>query len=74
MKYLVVCEHRKEVIDQPDAAKARQVFQCSKCADGHRNIRSYRATEKDCEIVVDVQPAPTRKRYKSTDQLDWVGI
>jgi hypothetical protein len=81
MKYLVVCDHRKQIIEQPTGAEVVTVFKCKRCVTfdmktslwRYKNVRVYLANKKDIEIVVDMKQATTPNRYKDTLQTDWVG-
>jgi len=80
MKFLVVCDHRKQIIDQNTGQDAVATFACKKCVTFHmktstwryKNIRVYLANQKDVEIVVDMKEAVPPKRHKDILQIDWV--
>lgn len=72
MKYLLVCEHRKAIVDDSKPEGAVMQHKCQRCADdGCHNVRVYKATEKDIAIVGSGRTVETKHRYKVTNQLDF---
>jgi len=70
MKYLVVCDHLKTIIDCASSADARTLFGCTKCLGVSR---AYVALPKDIEMLASKQREIKRVKYRDINQLDWVG-
>lgn len=81
MQYLIVCDHRKEVIESKNGQEAMLMFKCSRCVRfdmkaskwRYKNLRVYVPSTKDLELVGASKESKEKpKRYKELRQLDWV--
>jgi hypothetical protein len=82
MKYLVVCAHRKSIVDNDDPRyDVRQAHRCSSCVGfnlkmqrwSFKDVRVYEATDKEIAIVGMAKQAPAFQRPEPVKgQLDWV--
>lgn len=71
MTYLLICEHRKMIVHDTSPEGASMQHRCQRCTDSdRRQLRVYRATPKDLEIVTNAEPE-TKRRFKATNQLDF---
>jgi hypothetical protein len=70
MQYLVVCNHRKELIEAQSSHDARLIFHCEKCSDQ----RAYVATSDDTKALSMVGHTPPRPKAGARKrQTSWIG-
>jgi hypothetical protein len=70
MTYLIVCNHLKQVKDAPDPNTAASQFGCKLCRQFdlkrskmiYKNVRVYKAYQKDAEIVASQREEPPREK------------
>jgi hypothetical protein len=80
MQFLIVCDHRKAIIEHDTALAARDLFRCKSCVRFdlknsrwiRKDLRVYLSSQRDVEIVMDQQEPEKKTRITSTDQMDWV--
>lgn len=86
MKYLVACDHARQIIDRPSWIDARGQFTCKKCVkfdlENERwvydDIRVYLAQPGDelalAPGTVDVTASRKNLAKLKADNLDWVNL
>ena len=86
MKYLIACDHQRQIIDRPTWFAARAEFTCKKCVKFdlekerwvHDDIRVYLAQSGDelalAPGTVDVTASRKNLAKLKSDNLDWVNM
>lgn len=82
MKYLLVCNHRKSIVESHDPLyDVRMSHKCPSCVHfelatskwSFKDVRVYEATEEDCAAIGIGKHATVVKHKATPEQLDWVG-
>ena len=81
MKYLLVCDHRKQIVEHSNPSEAKKMLNGKTCCGFNlkdqkwrfRDVRVFIATPKDVEIVAGGKSVKSKARFTEKAQLDWVG-
>lgn len=76
MKYLVVCDHEKIVVETDNAMKARTFCRCKKCygivlkkgKPFYKNIRMYMAPDEPLPRTI----CRRKQKVLVSEQTDWI--